>query len=326
MAAALCALLVCLYLSVKAGDFAGPFFVWGSAGIALYVGLHFAARLPKEEINEADRKRSRHKLVLVFLIYYVAIGALFLLYHVLFQSPPRPPSTTYLPVLMFTAILSYIPFYLLSVRKIGLVWTSLMVPILFVLGMFLSGFFTIAWYDEVTSEAEMVESANVAQTTAHFLVIRNLELKPEYSQQWSQRSRQINTGTTDSHLVEWIGLVPISTGRTDTLFALWVELTAKTFIDGNLSAEEVDRLEQEFLQANRARLDNYTTDSIKFFLRTNHKSVLESLEYPLHPESVVLHPVKVSFEEYRRQSSRDYLWMLFLILPAFWGVSWVGKR
>jgi hypothetical protein len=270
-------------------------------------------------MDKATQKVIRKRMILVFLGVSFGAALLFLSIHTLLNIHPLPSSRSYVPFAAAAAMGIYIPVYLKWVRRAGYKWRSIfIVPLLFVLGVIFAPVASIDIYNNLHDEIQVVASGKEAMTAeSNFIQIEKPVLQNAYKLFWTNHWFNHDP---EQHGVECWGLIPIDTGRGDTLFTLWIDVRTSEKFSSQLEKSALNQLEEDFFRNSEEQLNIFNGDSILFFDRSKQdaRKVLVSSNYPLTDQSIILKPVFQAFENYRSGNVTEYAATFFAIVLFFW--------
>lgn len=304
--------------SFQQKELVGSPFLWAFVLVLFYVGLYiWSTSLPPEE-DKARQKQIRKQLILIYLAFTVAIGILFLAFHAATARHPIRVAQSYAPAIILVGIFSYVPFYLSWVRKSDISGRStLFVPILYLMGAILTPLATIEFYNDTNEEIVTINSIkDIPHASSNFVSIRNLEIDPLHALEYTYHGNNRNK----EHVVEFYGLMPVMTGRSDSLFDTWIAVTNKTWYSVSLADSALKRLENKFISNSRERLLDFRPDSVLFYdhSKLDNLLVLRKNNYPVIEGTIVLQPVLMPLNEYLESQNLTFVFMFVIITLFFW--------
>lgn len=303
--------------AINQKEFVGSPFLWAVVLVLFYFGLYMTGA----SLDAFDKTQSapmRRRMILIYLAFVGGLGLLFLSFHSATARHPMSPAQSYAPVLVLASLISYVPFYLRWVVKADISGRSaLMVPILYFLGAIITPLAMIDIYNDLMEDVMQVNSpGDISGAPSNFVTIKNLVAEPprflEYTYHGNDRNK--------NHDVEFYGLVPVMTGRQDSFFDTWIEVTYKTSYPTSLADSTLERLERQFFANARQRIREFSIDSVVFFdhSKLDNRLVLRKNNYPLIDEALVIKPVYTSLRDYRGGQYNGYVFMWVLIAAFFW--------
>ena len=275
-----------------------------------------------EESDEAIQKKIRQRLILKYLIFSAIIGISFLLVHLIRGVKPLPVAQSYTAFIIPVTLLSYIPFYLMWVRKAGLSGTSVIVtPIIFLCGAGLAPLAFIDMHNHLNDSVVRIESVSELRAAkSNFIAIPNITIDPP---KYLHHTYHEDNTKLKEHDVTYYALIPIITNRADSLFDTWIALEYDTTFSSEQSEEDLKQQEKGFYNYCRSRVQSFQTDSVNFYDNSelDNRLTLRKTKYPIIEESIVLSPVYESFEDHT--GSKNYMYIIFGVVMAlvFWGIT-----
>ena len=311
--------------SFKAADMVGSPYLWAAVLMTYFIGVSLIGASLPVNIDVDASGRIRKRLVLYFLAVAIVMGFLFLLIHLAIGGHPPAVGQKYAPWTLLGALLSYVPFYYFwshQARFKGM--GTLMVPMIYLLGQTFFPFAVIDYYNQVTQKVETIEGVgDLPSATSSFLYIKKLEVMPEYALEQTYHFDE----SDGQHKIIYMGLLPVNTDRTDTLFNVWLLFDDKIYFSKNLSEDVVQAKEQDFHLRHRNQMLSFQLDSVVFFdhSKLDNREVLRKHNYPLTEGAVVLIPVASSLNEYIGRGNSDNIFIICLLVLFFWIASAVDK-
>ena len=254
--------------SFKSADLIGSPYLWAAVLIGYFTGVALIGASWELAIDEVASRKIRKVLVLYFMAVAVIVGFLFLLIHLAIGGHPPAVGQKYVPWTLLASLLTYLPFYYYKVHPARLRGMgTILVPMIYMLGITFFPFVSIDYYNKSSQEVEIINAIqDLPSAKSSFLAVENLAVEPRFALDYNYHFVE----SDGRHKVVYTGLLPVNTGRPDTLFNVWLLFYEKDYFSNNLAEDIVIAKERDFFFQNRnTGEEKKITGGWKAFLTAN---------------------------------------------------------